>query len=43
MTTRWHDEDVLQVLDGERVVLEAFWNGGEWIAFAKLRGRRGGP
>jgi predicted acyl esterase len=35
MTTRWHDEDVLQVLDGERVVLEAFWNGGEWIAFAK--------
>jgi hypothetical protein len=34
ITTRWHSEDVLQCLDGDRVVGEVFWNGGEWMWFA---------
>lgn len=39
MKTTWHSEDVLQVHndDGE-LILEAFWNGGEWIAFAYENG-----
>jgi hypothetical protein len=35
MRTHWFSADVLQCFEGERLVGEAFFNGGEWIFFAR--------